>query len=412
MAAFGFLAGLPLPLSGFTLRQWLSEGQVSLAAIGLTANIGLAYTLKFLWSPLLDLRLPLRGWGRRRGWLLAIQPLLAASCVALALSDAAATPLLTVGAAAAVAFLSASQDIAIDAWRIESFPPVLQGAAMATYVWGYRLALLIAGAGVIKGADLIGWHGALGVIAAIMAAGVLVTLAAPEPPAPPRPVATAGGLRARFAAMVVAPLADFLRRPGAVAIIAYVMLFKLGEAMAGVMLAPFYHALGFDRAQVATATGPFSLAATVAGIGLGGWLVARLGLARALLWTGFIQMAAMAMYVLLAYSEGSTAVLYATVVAEAFSEGLADAAFVSYLSSLCSAAYTATQYALLSSLAAVALRTIGGLSGFVAAALGWKLFYSMTMFASGPAMLVMLYILKYYPPAVSAFVKNRGEKPA
>jgi PAT family beta-lactamase induction signal transducer AmpG len=397
MGAFGFLSGLPLPLSGFTLRLWLSEGHVSLAAIGLTANIGLSYTLKFLWSPLLDQRAPLP-FGRRRGWLLAIQPLLAAACVWLALSDAAAAPVVTVAAAALVAFLSASQDIVVDAWRIETFPREQQGLAMAAYVWGYRVALLLSGAGVIKLADSIGWNGALGLMAAIMALGVLVTLAAPEPVAPPRPAAT-GGFGKKFTAAVADPLRDFLRRPGAVMILGYVALFKLGEAMAGVMLPPFYTSLGFNRAAVAVAAGPFSLAATIAGIGLGGWLVSRVDLGRALIATGFIQMGAMAMYVVLAYSAGNHIVLYSTVVTEAFAEGLADAAFVTYLSSLCSTAYTATHYALLSSLAAVALRTIGGLSGFLAEAAGWKLFYSLTMFASLPAMLVMLVILHRFPPA-------------
>jgi PAT family beta-lactamase induction signal transducer AmpG len=396
MGAFGFLAGLPLPLSGFTLRLWLSEGHVSLAAIGLTANIGLSYTLKFLWSPLLDQRAPLP-FGRRRGWLLAIQPPLALACTWLALSDAGTAPLVTIAAAALVAFLSASQDIVIDAWRIETFPQAQQGLAMAAYVWGYRAALLLSGAGVIKLADIIGWNGALGLMAAIMALGILVTLAAPEPTAPRRAAAT-GGLANKFAAAVADPLHDFLQRPGAAMILAYVVLFKLGEAMAGVMLPPFYTSLGFNRAAVAVAAGPFSLAATIAGIGLGGWLVSRIDLGRALIATGFIQMGAMAMYVVLAYSAGNHIVLYSTVVTEAFAEGLADAAFVTYLSSLCSPAYTATQYALLSSLAAVALRTIGGLSGFLAAAAGWKLFYSVTMFASLPAMLVMLQILRRFPP--------------
>ena len=149
MAAFGFFAGLPLPLSGFTLTQWLAEGGISLAAIGLTANIGLAYTLKFLWSPLLDQRAPFARLGRRRGWLAAIQPLLALAIAAMALSNPHAHPLPTFLLAALVAFLSASQDIAIDAWRIETFPPDSQGPALGAYVLGYRAAMLTSGAGVI-----------------------------------------------------------------------------------------------------------------------------------------------------------------------------------------------------------------------------------------------------------------------
>ncbi len=394
MAALGFACGLPLPLSGFTLRQWMSETGLSLGAIGLSASIGLAYTLKFLWAPALDRFAPpagLRRLGRRRGWLAAVQPLLVAACVLLAASDPRRAPLVTVVAAMAVAFLSASQDIVVDAWRIEVFPPSLQGAALAAYVWGYRLALLISGAAAIKLADTLGWHGALLVMAGLAGLGLLATLAAPEPPPPP--LGEGRGVLAQLGLAVIAPLRELLRRPNALAILAFVALFKLGEALAGIMLAPFYRALGFDRAAVAVANGPISLAATLAGITLGGWLVARLGIRRALVITGFVQMAAMAMYLVLAYAAGERHVLFLTTMSEALAEGLADAAFLAFLSSLCSPAHAASQYALLSSLAALAVRTLGGLSGFLAAALGWKLFYAVSMFASLPAMLVMLYLI-------------------
>ncbi len=400
MAAFGFVAGLPLALSGLTLRQWLTEGHVSLAAIGLTANIGLPYTLKFLWAPLLDQVRPPGGlarFGRRRGWLLAVQPLLVAAGVCLAVSDPTGAPVATIGAAAAIAFLSASQDIAIDAWRIESFQARLQGAATAAYVWGYRLAMMVSGAGVIASVGFLGWHGALLAASALMATGLVVTLIAPEP-AVTRPPSKPSGLAARAVAAVLDPLREFLSRPGAPAILAYVALFNLGEAMAGVMLTPFYRALGFDRIAVATATGPFSLAATMSGIAVGGWLVARIGLTRALISTGFIQMAAMAMYVVLSASAGNHAALFGTVVVEAFAQGLANAAFLAYLSSLCSVSHTATQYALLSSIAPLASHTIGGFSGYLAARLGWTLFYGVSLLASLPAMLLMLWILRRHPP--------------
>ena len=395
MAAYGFVAGLPLPLSGFTLRLWLSEGGVSLAVIGLTANIALAYSLKFLWSPVLDNAAPpgpLRQLGRRRGWLAAIQPALAAAAALLALSDPTRLPLLSLTLGALVAFCSASQDIVVDAWRIEVFPPHRQGAAMAAYIWGYRVALLIATTGVISAVSLVGWHAALLGVAALIGSGLIVTLLAPEPPAAVRRV-VAGGVGARLTHAVGAPLRDFLTRRGALLILAFVALFKLGEAMAGIMTAPFYRALGFSREAIAQ-TGWFSLGGTLAGISLGGWLVARLGTGRALLRTGWAQTLAMGMYLLLAVSAGEGHVLYGTVTTEAFAQGMADAAFITYLSGLCSREFTATHYALLSSLAAIAVHTIGGASGVLAERLGWVGFYALCMFAALPSMGLMMLLLR------------------
>lgn len=399
MAVYGFACGLPLPLSGFTLRQWMSEGGVSLGSIGLSAYIGLAYTLKFLWSPLLDqMRPPFTRLGRRRGWLAAIQPLLAVACVLLALSDPTAAPLGAVAAAVCVAFLSASQDIIVDAWRIETFPPLMQGAAMATYVWGYRFAMLISGAGAIALAGPLGWHGALLLVALLSTLPLLVTLFAKNAPAIGVVSRHGGSLAARFAL----PLREFLSRPGAWTVIAFVALYRLGEAMAGVMLPPLYRSLGFDRAAVALANGPISLTATLVGIAAGGWLVARLGVGRALILTGFAQMVAMFMYVSLALSAGDKNILFATSLVEALSEGLADAAFITYLSGLCAPAFTATQFALLTSLAAVPSRTVGGLSGFIAQQTGWVMFYFLTALATVPAMIVMLYLLRRYGPSRKA----------
>jgi PAT family beta-lactamase induction signal transducer AmpG len=395
MVAYGFVAGLPLPLSGFTLRLWLSEGGVSLAVIGLTANIGLAYSLKFLWSPVLDNASPpglLRRLGRRRGWLAVIQPALTASAVLLALSSPASLPALSLAAGALVAFCSASQDIVVDAWRIEAFAPHRQGAAMAAYVWGYRVALLIATTGVISAVTYVGWHVALLGIAALIGCGLLVTLVAPEPPAAERRTVAAGP-GARLAHAVIEPLREFLTRRGAWLILAFVALFKLGEAMAGIMTAPFYRALGFSREAIA-ATGWFSLGGTLAGISLGGWLVGRLGTGRALLRTGWAQTIAMGMYLLLAVSAGEHHVLYGTVATEAFAQGMADAAFITYLSGLCSREFTATHYALLSSLAAIAVHTIGGTSGVLADRLGWVGFYTLCMFAALPSMGLMMVLLR------------------
>jgi len=208
------------------------------------------------------------------------------------------------------------------------------------------------------------------------------------------------GIASRVKHAVVEPLQVFLTRPGAAPILAFVALFKLGEAMAGIMTAPFYHALGFSREAIAQ-TGWFSLGGTLAGITLGGWLVARLGTGRALLRTGWAQTIAMAMYLMLAVSAGEHHVLYGTVTTEAFAQGMADAAFITYLSGLCSRAFTATHYALLSSLAAIAVHTIGGASGVLAEQLGWVEFYTLCMFAALPSMALMLVLLRRYPARVA-----------
>jgi PAT family beta-lactamase induction signal transducer AmpG len=381
--------------------MWLSSAHLGLGVIGLTANIGLAYSLKFLWAPVFDEIAPpvFSRLGRRRGWLLLVQICLMAAIAGLALSNPVAGIGTTLAFGALLAFVSASQDILIDAWRIETFEPRLQGAALAGYIWGYRGALLISGSGVIALSVTTGWHVAILLMAALALVGPIATLFAPEPARPPH--ATPAGFAARFAEAVRAPLQEFLSRRGALVIIAFIILFRLGEALAGVMLAPYYTDLGFNRVAIAIANGPISLAATLAGAALGGLLVARIGVGRALLVTALFQTASLLMYPALGLFPGQPHMLVATAVLESFAEGFADAAFLTYLSGLCNREFTATQYALLSSLAPLALRTIGGLSGYMAAAIGFIPFFIMTTFAALPAMGLMLVILRHYPPADS-----------
>jgi MFS transporter, PAT family, beta-lactamase induction signal transducer AmpG len=397
MLALGFSAGVPLPLTAFTLRQWLSESGISLTGIGLTALIGLAYSLKFLWSPLLDhARPPLFGrLGRRRGWLASIQPLLALAILALGLTNPAIDPTATVAVAVLVAFLSASQDIVVDAYRIEVLAERDQGYGLACYIWGYRGALLASNAGALTVAEFAGWSLAFAYCAALIGVGFAAVLLAPEPVAPPRP---AMGWAERLRSAVVDPFADFMRRRYWLAILLFIALFKLGEALAGVMTAPFYLSLGFARTEVAAVGSVFGLFATLLGALAGGWLVARIGMARALVLTGLGQMLSNLMYVALAHAGHNVPMLWAQVGIENFTDGLADAAFVTYLSSLTSRVFTATQYALLSSLAAVPLRTLGASSGWLAENLGWPNFFLLTTAAALPAMGIMLFLLRRLPP--------------
>jgi PAT family beta-lactamase induction signal transducer AmpG len=397
MLALGFSAGVPLPLTGFVLRQWFSESGVSLTAIGLTALIGLAYSFKFVWSPVLDHAPPplFRGLGQRRGWLVTIQIPLMLAIAALGLTNPATAAATTVAVAVLVAFLSASQDIVVDAYRIEILEERQQGYGLACYIWGYRFALLASNAGALALVATLGWSLVFVYCAALVLVGLLAVLLGPEPPAAPAlPRSWAGRVRAA----VVDPFADFMRRRYWVAILLFVTLFKLGEALAGIMTAPFYRSLGFSRAEVAAVGVVFGLCATLFGVLVGGWFVSKVGTGKALVITGLMQMLSNLMYVALHQAGHSLPMLYAQVGVENFTDGLADAAFVAYLSGLTSRAFTATQYALLSSLASVPLRTLGASSGWLAEGMGWTPFFLLTTAAALPALAIMLWLLRKLPP--------------
>ena len=390
MLPFGFASGLPLFLTNFTLQQWLSESHVSLRAIGATALIGLPYVLKFLWAPIFDRVRPGplgRRLGRRRGWLAIVQPLLALSILLLGRSDPPHDLGRLAALATVVAFLSASQDILIDAWRIETYDRARQGEALAFYVWGYRIAILVSQSGAIWLAGPLGWSGAYGLMATLALLGLAPTLLAA---APPESGTEAAGLREA----VIAPFTDLLRRPGAPLLLGLVLLFQLGTSLADTMAAPFYRSLGFDRAAIVVASSIPMLAGGAVGVGLGGLLVRRWGAGRALLLTALVQMASLALYLVLARTGAARDVLIAKVTLEAAAEGMASAAFLAYLSGLCSAAYTATQYALLSSLAPLAWRSLAGVSGVLAASLGWTGYFTVAIAASLPAILILLALTR------------------
>ncbi len=314
----------------------------------------------------------------------------------MGLTDPASGAELTVAIAVAVAFLSASQDIVIDAYRIELLEERSQGYGLACYVWGYRGALLAANAGALWIAAAAGWAIAFAYCAALIAVGFAAVMLGPEPAQPPPEAGLPWAARLRLA--VLDPFLDFTRRRYWLAILLFVSLFKLGEALAGIMTAPFYRELGFSREEVAAVGSVFGLFATLAGALAGGWLVARIGTGRALVLTGMTQMLSNLMYVALARAGHDMPMLWAQVGVENFTDGLADAAFVTYLSLLTSRSFTATQYALLSSLAAVPLRALGASSGWLAQGLGWPDFFLLTTVAALPAMGIMLFLLRRLPP--------------
>jgi PAT family beta-lactamase induction signal transducer AmpG len=397
----GFASGLPLALSGATLAYRMAEAGVDLTTIGLFALVGISYSFKFVWSPLID-RLPLpfitRALGRRRGWALAIQVLLAAAILWLGLIDPRADPWLAALAAATVAFLSASQDIVIDAYRIELLRPEEQGAGAAATQWGYRFGMLASGAGALYAAEFGGWTFAFALMAALVAVGMITIILTAEPPGAPAtalPGRDAGEKLALWVeSAVIGPFADFMKRPQWLAILLFVVLYKFGDALAGVMATPFYVATGFTRIEVANIGKVFGVFATLAGVGVGGLVVLRLGHYRSLLVCGIGQMLSNLMYVLQAFVGNDPWLLAATIGIENFTGGMGSAAFVAYLSGLCNVAFTATQYALLSSLASVGRTNLSAWGGWLATLLGWPAFFAVSTLAALPGLLMVWWLMR------------------
>ena len=367
----GFASGLPLALTGSTLALWLADAQVSLKEIGLFALVAVSYNFKFLWAPLID-RLAIPGLtarlGRRRSWALVFQLGVAASLAGLALTDPAKAPLATALMAVLVAFFSASQDIVVDAYRVELLKTEEQGAGAAATQFGYRLGMIASGAGALYAAEAWGWPAAYLTMAGLMAIGMATVLATPEPVVERAP-------RGGFAETVLAPFRDFARHPGWVGILGFVLVYKMADAVAGHYAGPLYLSLGFSKIEIANISKVFGVLATIVGVALGGTLVYRLGLVRTLVLGALLQMGSNAMYVVQDLAGHDLRVLTATIAVENVAGGIGSAAFVAYLSALCNRAYTATQYALLSALAAFARNFFVSAGGAAAEWLGWFWFF-------------------------------------
>jgi len=388
----GFSSGLPLALTGATLAIWLKESGVTLTSIGFFAQVGLAYNLKFLWSPAMDrVRVPLltRLLGRRRSWAVTVQAALALALLAMALCDPATDPWRVALAASWVAFLSASQDIVIDAYRIELLHEREQGAGAAATQVGYRVGMIASGAGALYLASYFGWFWSYAGMAALMLVGIATVLMTREPKA-----AKAPKDKNWFERSVAAPFAEFASRRGWLLILVFVVLYKFGDALAGIMSNPFYVALGFSKIEIANVAKLFGAGASVAGIFLGGLLVYRLGLMRALLVCGCLQMLSNLMYIVQYWAGPDPAMLAVTIAAENVTGGMASAAFVAYLSRLCNPAFTATQYALLSALAATSRTVLASGGGFLADRLGWPAFFAASTLACLPALGILLYLMR------------------
>lgn len=387
----GFASGLPLALTGATLAIWLTKSGISLTAIGLFAQAGLAYNLKFLWAPAMDrVELPLltRWLGRRRSWALLIQALLAVALLALGASNPAAGIGRTALFAVLVAFLSASQDIVIDAYRVELLESREQGAGAAATQVGYRIGMVASGAGALYLAYYFGWSLAYAVMAGLMILSMGVVLSTREPQ---RPLTPQGPW---FSGAVVAPFMEFARRRQWLLILIFVVLYKFGDALAGVMSGPFYVEIGFALTEIADVAKVFGVAASILGVFLGGIAVYRWGMMRALLLCGVLQMLSNLTYIVQFWAGHNIGMLAVTIAAENVTGGMASAAFVAYLSNLCSPAFTATQYALLSALAATARTVLASSGGFFAQWLGWSAFFTLATAACVPGLALLAYLMR------------------
>jgi PAT family beta-lactamase induction signal transducer AmpG len=380
--ALGFAAGLPFNMRGTTLAAWMTNAGVNLKTITLFTWIGLFFTLKPLWAPLLD-RYSLPLLGRRRGWMLLAQFGLMISIAAMGAIDPRLAPVALAGLVAVVTFLTASHDIVNDAYRADMLRANERASGSAMYTLGYRGATIIAGAGALALSDILPWSTVYPLMASLMVVGMVATWRAPEPEkvGAPRTIRDA----------VVDPLVDLFSRRGAIVAIAFIMLYKFGDYMAADIITPFLITTGFSNTEIAGVLKVMGMIATIVGVVLGGGVVAVLGVRRSLLVFGVLQAVMNIGYLALAIYGKSHLLLVVAITADWFCAGAGQAAFSAYHLSLCSKKYSATQYALYASAATVLGRLVGGVNGHIIEAVGWPAFFVTTMVVAIPGLLLIIF---------------------
>ncbi len=394
MLFLGFSAGLPLLLVFSTLTAWLTEEGLSRTAIGFFAWVGITYSIKVIWAPVVDhVSLPgLRKLGQRRSWILLAQLGIAAGLIAMSqLEPAKQLPLLAM-LAVFVAFCSATQDVAIDAYRIEAVDKNKQGAMSATYILGYRLAMLMAGAGAFYIAEFKSWNVSYLTMGLLLLSGIATTLLISEPlKRKPRHYES---FKQWIHMSVVAPFKEFFTRYGRLALIILCLVgfYRLSDITMGIMANPFYLDMGYSKLDIANIGKIFGFVMTIVGAGAGGVLVVRYGIYGPLLLGGILVASTNLLFVVLSTLEPSLPWLAIVISADNLSGGLAGAAFIAYLSSMTSAEHTATQYALFSSLMTLPAKFLSGFSGLVVDAQGYAIFFLLAAFLGIPAILLTMYL--------------------
>ena len=406
----GFSAGLPFPLVYATLTAWLSDAGLQKSTISTFAWIGFAYALKFLWSPLVDrLTLPLltRWLGRRRAWLLASQLAIGASLVVLAGIDPAAATGAFAFVAVAVAFSSATQDLALDAYRIECAPEDMQGPLAAAYQYGYRVSIIVGGAGALYIADLGSWELAYKSMAACMLVGLATTLVCKEPPVPAS--AHTGkifeeGFARWFSESVAGPFADFFQRYGtfALTMLAFIAVFRISDYVLGILANPFYLDIGFTKSEIASIAKLYGLWIALFGIGAGGWAVVRFGQSATLIAAAVLIALTNLFFALLAWTGPELWALTVTISFDNFAQGFAGTVFIAFLSSLTNVSFTATQYALFSSLSVFFGKLVAGYSGNIQEAVGYTGFFVYAALMGVPSIILSIIVVRHTRSKASA----------
>ncbi len=377
----GFACGVPLLLTGSVLQAWMTEEGVNLSVIGLFALVGLPYTLKFLWAPVLD-RFTLPFLGRRRGWLLSAQLALIASLIWLGYSNPANSPWLLAAVAFLVTFFSASQDIVVDAYRREDLADEELGLGSSLYVNGYRVGMLLAGGGGLILADFISFREVYLLMALSLLVGVVATLLTREPE-------VAEGTPKTLRDAVIKPFAEYFGRPEALMILLFILLYKVGDTMAAAMTTPFYLDMGYSKSEIGAVVKLFGFWATIIGGLLGGVMMLRLGINRSLWIFGVLQAASTAAFAILVLVGHELAWLAAVIAFENLSGGMGTAAYVAFMASLTNKQFTATQYALLSSLMGIPRVFAAAPTGFMVESMGWGSFFICCALVAIPGLLLL-----------------------
>lgn len=402
----GFSGGLPFPLVYSTLTYWLNDAGIEKSTITTFAWIGFAYAFKFLWSPFVDrLHLPFltNMLGRRRSWLLLSQALIVLSLIVLSGLDPAQTITAFAFVAIAVAISSATQDMAIDAYRIECAPDDMQGLLAAAYQYGYRIAIIVGGAGALYVADFMSWTIAYQAMAACMALGVITTLLCKEPEIPEAADVEGRifdeGFADWFVKSVVGPFMDFFRRYGkfAATMLAFIALYRISDYVLGILANPFYDDIGFTKSEVASVAKLYGLWVALLGIAGGGIAILKLGPARSLILSATLIAVTNLFFVFLAETGPELWALVITISFDNFAQGFSGTVFIAYLSSLTNVSFTATQYALFSSLSVFVGKLVAGYSGNVQEVLGYTGFFIYAAATGIPSIILAIIIVRYTP---------------